>query len=115
MNKDTVYLYWTSFEGESFKIGILTRRDGMYYFEYVKDLKAAFRAGFSCMVGFPSLGAKYESEFLFPVFSTRLPSKNRPDMDKILKYYNMEKHAEYELLKISGAKSHTDYYEFRME
>lgn len=54
----------------------------------------------------------YISKKLFPVFASRLPDRNRKDIKKILKKYNLKEYDEFELLKRSGSRLPIDTYEF---
>ena len=67
------------------------------------------------LIPFPNVNATYENNKLFPCFATRLPDKRRPEIRKILDTYGLKEYDEYELLKASGAKLPTDWYEFRRD
>jgi hypothetical protein len=78
----------------------------------VDNVKEAEKAGFFLLIPFPIVNATYENTHLFPVFSSRLPDEKRPEIKLILDTYGMTEYDEFELLKRSGAKLPTDYYEF---
>ena len=85
----------------------------MFYFKYIFDnVKEAQKDGFTLLVSFPDIHKTYYCPHLFAVFGARLPTKNRPEIDKILKEYGMSEYDEFELLKRSGAKLPRDSYEF---
>lgn len=111
-NKDYIYLVWQNPKTRS-KTGVgLLKRNGRYEFKYTNDAKKAIKEGFQLLLAFPKIDKKYTNEMMFPVFSSRLPSKNRVDIDDILKRYNMKEYDEFELLKRTGAKTPLDTLEF---
>ncbi len=58
-------------------IGLLGHVNGKYTFVYLKD--APNVTGFRPLLGFPDFAQQYVSEHLFPIFSQRVMSTNRPD------------------------------------
>ena len=114
MERDIVYLIWTNTEtGKKYKVAELYKENEKFYFKYIlENVKKAEEDGFELLVAFPSLNATYENSQLFVAFSSRLPDKRRPEIDKILKEYGMKEYDEFELLKRSGAKLPIDSYEF---
>lgn len=114
MDKDSVYLVWTNqATGKSYKVGELYKQNNKFYFKYIlENIKEAQKDGFELLIAFPSINAVYESAYLFPVFSSRLPDRRRPEIDKILKEYKMTEYDEFELLKKSGGKLPIDKYSF---
>ena len=114
MERDIVYLVWSNVTtGRKYKVGILYKENGVFYFKYiVENVKKAQEEGFPLLIAFPQINATYENPQLFAVFGARLPDKTRPEIDVILKEYNMKEYDEFELLKRSGAKLPTDNYEF---
>lgn len=115
MNKDIVYLYWNNKDkNQSYKIAELYKSGNKYYFKYIlENVKLALQEGFELLIPFPNVNATYESPNLFPSFASRLPDKRRPEINKILKTYNLDDYDEFELLKKSGAKLPTDNFEFK--
>lgn len=110
-NNKYLYLIWKDPQTRrNFVIGKLCRED-KYTFEYCEDFGQAETYGWSKFEVFPS-EQKYESEALFPVFASRLPDKNRRDIEKILKKYGLEQYDEFELLRKSGARLPIDNYSF---
>lgn len=114
MNDDLVYLIWNDKENnEKYVVAKLYKKDNKYYFEYIlNNVVEAKKKGFTLLISFPNENNIYTSNRLFASFSSRLPDKRRPDIEKILKTYNMTDYDEFELLKRSGAKLPTDNFEF---
>lgn len=101
--KDYLYLIWhDKINKKQFVIGKLSK-NGKFEFEYSDEIKEAQKNGFELLITFPKI-EKYESEVLFPIFSSRLPDKRRSDIKEILNKYNLSEYDSYELLKASGAK-----------
>jgi len=91
-------------------IGELSKCNGYkfrYSIEKIEKLKR-----FRNLAAFPELEKIYESERLFPTFSSRLPDKRRSDIKEILNCYEMDSYDEFELLKKSSGKLPTDSLEF---
>ena len=93
----------------NFTIGKLSY-NGSYSFEYDDEIIEAEQVGWELLKAFPERKI-YESETLFPIFSSRLPDKKRRDIQKILEKYDLEAFDEYELLRKSGARLPIDTYE----
>ena len=111
--KDTIWMIWKNDEGESFKIGELSRRTKKYYFKYdIDGVKKAEAYGFSPLPSLPRIDAEYFREELFQSFSERLPWHGRKDTNSVLKEYDLEEYDSFELLKKSGGKVSTDSFEF---
>lgn len=111
LHNNFLYLIWKDPETRrNFTIGKLTRGE-KYIFEYCEDAGEAEEAGWKLLGTFPDYQV-YESESLFPVFSSRLPDKKRRDISKILKKYGLKEYDEFELLRRSGARLPIDTYEF---
>lgn len=117
MEKDLVYLVWTDVKtANKYKIGELYKQDNTFYFKYiVENVKKAQENGFELLVAFPQINALYDNPKLFANFAARLPEPTRPEIEEILKTYDMEEYDAFELLKRSGAKLPTDNYEFVKE
>lgn len=111
-NKDYIYLVWQNPKTRSKTVVGLLKRNGKFEFKYTNAAKQAQKEGFKLLLAFPKIDKKYTNENMFPVFSSRIPSKNRVDIDEILKRYNMAEYNEFELLKRSGAKTPLDTLEF---
>ena len=108
---DFLYLIWKDPETRrNFTVGKLTR-GSKYSFEYCEEASEAEEAGWKLLGAFPNYRV-YESENLFPIFSSRLPDKKRRDIKKILEKYGLKEFDEFELLRRSGARLPIDTYEF---
>ncbi|MEI3336536.1 MAG: HipA N-terminal domain-containing protein [Clostridium sp.] len=112
-NNMCLYLVWSDYiTKEKFIVGKLYKNE-KYVFEYeIEGVKEAEKKGFKPLVAFPNIYEKYESNVIFPAFSSRLPDKRRKDMDEILKTYGMDKYDTFELLRKSGGKLPIDNFEF---
>ncbi len=101
--KDYLYLIWhDKINKKQFIVGKLSK-NGKFEFEYSDEIEEARKNGFNLLVTFPKI-KKYESDVLFPIFSSRLPDRRRSDIKEILNKYNLSEYEPYELLKASGAK-----------
>lgn len=96
---------------KNYTIGKLSH-NGNYNFAYFEAATDAAKAGWEPLEAFPDLNITYESENLFPVFSSRLPDRKRRDIKKILKKYELSEFDEFQLLRKSGARLPIDTYEF---
>lgn len=102
---DVCFVLWKQpCTGKKFLVGSLSKcSTGEFEFKYIYP--AGFRAiGFNGIEAFSDFNKIYTRDKLFPVFSSRLPSKNRKDISKILKKYGLEKYDEFQLLVKSGGK-----------
>ena len=96
----------------NYTIGKLSH-DDKYRFEYfAAAANDAQDTGWEPLEAFPVLNKVYESENLFPVFSSRLPDRKRRDIKKILSKYDLDAFDEFQLLRKSGARLPIDTYEF---
>ena len=110
--KDYLYLIWKHPETrKQYIVGILSK-NGLFEFEYGKEIDEARKNGFQGIAAFEDFSKKYTSEKLFPVFASRLPDKKRRVISDILKRYNLDEYDEYLLLKNSGARLPIDTFEF---
>ncbi len=111
LQNDFLYLIWKDPETRrNYTVGKLSRGD-KYTFEYCEDAAEAEDAGWNLLGTFPEHKI-YESENMFPVFTSRLPDKKRRDIGKILEKYGLNEFDEFELLRKSGARLPIDTYEF---
>ena len=105
-----LYLIWKDPKTRrNYTVGKLEKNNG-YSFEYYAEAANAKEAGWKGLGAFPEK-KKYESDILFPVFSSRLPDRKRRDIDSILKKYGLSEYDEFNLLKMSRAKLPIDTYE----
>ena len=79
----------------------------------LENVEKAKQEGFSYIIGFKNINEEYKSEKLFPFFSSRIPPKNRHNLQSILRDLNLEEYNETQLLKITKGKLFTDRYEVR--
>lgn len=108
-----IWMIWKNSEGESFKVGELSRRAKKYYFKYdIDGVKKAEEYGFSPLDNFPRIDVEYFREELFNSFSKRLPGQGKKDINSVLKQYDLKQYDAFELLIKSGGKSSTDSFEF---
>lgn len=110
--RDYIYLVWKDpITRRQHRIAKLSK-NGKYEFEYSFEIKDAIKSGFQLFIAFNDINKKYESNRLFPSFSSRIPDHRRKDIDKILKKYGLDEYDEYKLLKRSGGKLPIDNLEF---
>ena len=108
--KDLILVIWKSPQGRNYVIGEIEKSD-YYYFRYSGNINDARAEGFELLIPFQNIDATYKSEKLFPIFATRLHDKKRPDIENILRKYNMSEYDELMLLK-NGAELPTDNLKF---
>lgn len=110
--REYLQLVWKSPESrKQHVIGELSK-NGKFCFKYCGSIKEAIDEGFIPIIAFSDINRVYENDTMFPVFSSRLPSANRVDIDQILQKYEMKDYDEFELLRRSGSKLPTDNLEF---
>ncbi|MBW9159542.1 hypothetical protein G9F71_001440 [Clostridium sp. FP2] len=108
-----MWMIWKNSEGESFKVGELSRRGEKYYFKYdISGVEKAEEYGFSPLPNLPRIDVEYFREELFSSFLNRIPGNDKRDASSILKQYNLKQYDAFELLKKSGGKISTDSFEF---
>jgi len=111
--KNIIWMIWKNSEGESFKVGELSRRAEKYYFKYdALGVEKAEEYGFSPLINFPRIDVEYFREELFSSFSERLPWHGKKDVSSVLKQYDLKEYDAFELLKKSSGKISTDSFEF---
>lgn len=111
-SKNTLLLIWKEPQSrKNFVIGQLEKGSG-YKFRYCPSVNEAIKFGFSTLIGFEDLNKTYESNILFPAFSSRLPDRKRRDISTILSKYDLSEYDEYLLLKHGGARLPIDTLEF---
>jgi hypothetical protein len=100
-------------EDRDLVVGYLEFDGSEWSFRYPEDLDEAIRLGFPGFRGIPSpdeLPARFSSPNLFPAFSARIPSLNRPDVIRAagdLTRVSREE-AFYEFLRRTGGRTGTD-------
>ena len=104
-------LFWNDINNNKYLLGILYKKEGMYYFEINEDgLKIALRHGCFGIGKINILEKTNKSEELFDFFKNRIPSKDNPDIDKFLSSIGLDDYDEYEILKRTGTRLLTDRY-----
>ena len=99
-----------------FVVGKLSDTADGYTFGYTWGADLAQEAGFSPLDAFPDLDGVYESETLFPTFSSRLPPESRPDYEDFVSWLHLPAGEATPLLLLdrhSGAKQTDNYELFR--
>jgi hypothetical protein len=80
-------------------VGILEYRDNQYYFKYTDNIKKV--KNFIPFGKMSDLNKTYVSEELFPIFKNRLLSKSRPEYEDFLRWLDIDKSLNHELLELS--------------
>jgi len=104
-------LFWKDNDKNTYLLGKLYKKDKKYCFDIDEQgLKEATHKG--CFgIGELNLLYKYhESEELFDFFKRRIPSKNNPNIEEILKEVDMLEYDEMELLQKTKGILNTDKY-----
>lgn len=104
-------LYWSDTEKNDYNLACLEKKDELYIL-YIDELelKKATHHGCFGIGNIKFLKNKYISKELFPFFSNRIPSREHPKIDSILKKYGLKKYDEMELLSVTEARLATDRY-----
>ena len=91
-------------------IGYLMKQEGVgYLFKYDKEgISEARQRGYRYLIGFKDLRKTYVSEHLFPAFLSRIPTKQRRDLQDKLASFGIEKYDEFDYLVASKGKLLTD-------
>lgn len=91
-------------------IGYLMRQEGVgYLFKYDKEgINLARQNGYRYLIGFKDLRKTYVSDHLFPAFLSRIPTKQRRDLQDKLNSFGIEKYDEFDYLVASKGRLHTD-------
>ena len=88
---------------EKLIIGFLNVENGKWEFSYSQDFKS--QDELEPIVDFPDKNKVYVSDELWPFFSSRIPSLNRPSIKEILNKSNIDSTDIVELLKLFGQKT----------
>ena len=91
-------------------IGYLMREVGVgYLYKYNSEgMKKAKEDGFPYLIGFKDLRKVYASTDLFPVFKSRVPTKQRRDLTEKLVSLGFETYDEFDYLVATGGRLYTD-------
>lgn len=104
-------LYWCDNDKNSYNIATLEKKSELYILHINEsELKKATHHGCFGIGDIKFLQSKYMSKELFPFFSNRIPNREHPRINAILKQYNLEKYDEMELLRATEARLTTDRY-----
>ena len=113
---NSLYIIWNNPKTKkSYKIGLLSRNNNYYSFSYGYQINEAIKEGFVPFICFDDINKTYNSKKMFPMFSSRLPSKRRKDIRSILDKYGLQEYDEFLLLQKSGGKLPIDNLEFKSE
>ena len=95
-------------------IGLLLKENELgYFFKYYRQgLREAKEQGFSYLIGFKDQRKVYTSKQLFPVFQSRVPTRQRRDLEMMLEKIGLSKYDEFEYLAVTEGKSNTDSISF---
>lgn len=96
-------------------IGILLKEQELgFFFKYYREgMKAAKEQGFSYLIGFRDQRKVYTSKQLFPVFQSRVPTKQRRDLERKLDIAGLEQYDEFSYLAATGGRLNTDSISFQ--
>lgn len=104
-------LLWEDNGKNKYLLGILYKKDNCYYFERNKaGLQLAINHGCFGIGNIDLAKDVNKSENLFSFFKKRIPSIDNPNIQDILKSYNLKEYNEYELLERSHGCLLTDNY-----
>ncbi|MFA9398049.1 MAG: HIRAN domain-containing protein [Clostridiaceae bacterium] len=110
--RDYIFVIWKDPKSRrQYIIGELSK-NGKYDFKYFYDINLAIKKGFEALISLDDIEKKYTSDNLFSSFASRLPDKERKDINEILNRHGMDEYDEYKLLKRSGGRSPIDNLEF---
>jgi hypothetical protein len=92
--------------GERISIGVLSAQGGRFAFDRLPDFERAAAAGFWA----PELENDHvSSRFLFGLFAQRIPSKSRPDFDRMMAAWGVrDPEDRFEILVASGGRLRSD-------
>lgn len=113
--KDELWLIWKESKAQRrYKVGSLCLSNNKYTFKYINpELDEARENGFLFYFGFEDYNKVYESDTLFYNIEARLPNKKNPSYLDVLNRYHLSiNSSDYEILKATRGKLHTDNFEF---
>ena len=94
------------------EIGYLRHSEGKWIFEYSDEFKNQNQI--AVLIDFPDKSHHYESPYLWPFFSHRIPGLGQPQVQEIIKEEKLNPENEIDLLKRFGKKSITNPFELSM-
>lgn len=107
---DRLFVLWRepTDQGTRHVVGLLERREKRYSFRYTQPAPPS-AARFQPFVEFPDAARTYESGYLFPLFSQRVPSPLRPDRPRMMTSWGVTNPDDVmEVLARSGGVQLTD-------
>ena len=99
---------------KDYVIGYLMKYDQIgYLFKYnANGLKSANSQGFPYLIGFKDTRKAYASKKLFPVFQSRIPSRQRRDLNEKLQAIGLDEYDEFSYLALTQGRLSTDHISF---
>lgn len=92
---------------------LIKEKDGDYLYKYdSKGIQYARSKGYQYLIGFKDIRKVYASQVLFPVFKSRIPTKQRRDLGQIMANLGVESYDEMDILALSKGKLLTDEISF---
>ena len=89
-------------------VGILSFKEGCWIFKYANEYK---ETDFTSLLNFPDLNKIYNSEELWPFFSSRIPSLARKNIQDEIKKKDLNENNYLELLSYFGKRTITNPFE----
>src|SRR5437868_11507253 len=89
--------------GETFPVGTLRLHDRVWTFEYAPEFKS--QSELQPLIDFPDLDKIYESQFLWPFFSARIPSVAQPEIRQLIETERLDEHSDVQLLRRFGERT----------
>ena len=104
-------LFWKDNTNNKYFLGSLYKDNGYYYFKVNQEgfLSAVSHGCFGIGTIDPSVEI-HKSKTLFSFFQNRIPSKENPDIKKILASLELDEYDEYEVLRRIHGRLLTDNY-----
>ena len=104
-------LFWKDNNDNKYMLGKLYKSEQKYCFEVEEEqLKKAISKGCFGIGELNLLYSKHESDTLFSFFKRRIPSKDNPNIEEIMKQLNIKEYDEMKLLEKTKGVLNTDRY-----
>jgi HipA-like protein len=91
---------------KNLKIGVLSLNKGKWTFSYTEEFKNQKRL--MPMINFPDVNKVYESEELWPFFTSRIPSQSQREVQSIIQRNKIDAENEVSLLNLFGKRTITN-------